>query len=176
MATMDDFTPGDSSRKKATLTWEAPSGVSGITGYRIQRTHRGQPDLSRYAIPIATVGSNARTYVHDASNGIPPETPDGFTFSYYVAAITADGDGFPAKVYRESFVSDRAHGPGVGRCLGRARFHVGGRGQHVWNGKTGSPNHHPGPEFGYRQRTGTNGEDRRQHLGNRLDFKVGGPS
>ena len=62
-------------------------------------THRGQPDNSRYAIQIARVGSNARNYVHGGSNGIPPESPNGFAFSYYVAAITADGDGFPAKVF-----------------------------------------------------------------------------
>ena len=61
-------------------------------------THRGQPDNSRYAIPIATVGSNARTYVHGTSSGIPSESPNGFSFTYDVVAITADGDGFPAKV------------------------------------------------------------------------------
>ena len=101
-ATIVDFTSDDRSRKKVTLRRESPDGVSGITGYRVLRTHRGQPDNSRYAIQIATVGSNTFTYVHGACNGIPPESPNGFTFTYYVAAITADGDSFPAKV----FVSD----------------------------------------------------------------------
>ena len=62
-------------------------------------THRGQPDNSRCAYEIATVGSNARTYFHGASSGIPRESPNGFAFTYCVVAITADGDGFPAKVY-----------------------------------------------------------------------------
>ncbi len=96
-ATIVDF-PGDSSRKKVTLKREAPDGVSGITGYRILRTHRGQPDNSRYACEIATVGSHALTYVHGASSGIPSESPNGFAFTYYVVAVTADGDGFPARV------------------------------------------------------------------------------
>ena len=59
---------------------------------------QGQPDNSRYAYEIATVGSNAPTCVHGASDGIGPESPNGFHFTYYVAAITADGEGFPAKV------------------------------------------------------------------------------
>ena len=97
-ATMEDF-PGDSSRKKVTLTWEAPDGVSGITGCRILPTHRGQPSDDLYAHPIASVGSNTLTYVHGASDGIPPESPNGFNCTYYVVAITADGDGFPAQVF-----------------------------------------------------------------------------
>ena len=59
---------------------------------------QGQSDNSRYAYEIATVGSHALTYVHGASSGIPSESPNGFAFTYYVAAVTADGNGFPAKV------------------------------------------------------------------------------
>ena len=118
-ATIVDFISGDSSRKKVVLRREAPAKVSGVTGYRgCPRTevsevflnkpllfgpglpaHRGQPDLSRYACEIATVGSNAPTCVHGASDGIGPESPNGFHFTYYVVAITADGDSFPAKVF-----------------------------------------------------------------------------
>ena len=57
------------------------------------------PDYSRYTYRIAEVGSSTFTYIHGSSDGIPPVSPNGFTFSYYVGAITADGDGFPAKVF-----------------------------------------------------------------------------
>ena len=112
-ATMEDF-PGNSSRKKVTLTWEAPDGVTGITGYRILRTDSGHPlkvtwrtgtttaydyDYGRFAYDIATVGSNTLTYVHGASEGIPSGSDGSFNFTYYVVAITADGDSFPAKVF-----------------------------------------------------------------------------
>ena len=112
-ANMEDF-PGDSSRKKVTLTWEAPDGVSGITGYRILRTDTSHPlkvtrrtgsqtsydyDYSRYAYDIATVGSSTLTYVHGASDGIKAGRDGEFTFTYYVAAITAGGDSFPVKVF-----------------------------------------------------------------------------
>ena len=83
------------------MTWAAPAGVSGITGYKILRTHYGHPvisarnpntDYSRYAYDIATVGAGTTSYVHT------PLRPggSGHKFTYYVAAITADGDGFPA--------------------------------------------------------------------------------
>ena len=112
-ATMVDFN-SDGSRKKVTLTWEAPDGVTGITGYRILRTDTGYPlkrtrrtgsqtaydyDYSRYAYDIATVGSSTLTYVHGAGDGIKAGRNGEFTFTYYVAAITADGDSFPAKVF-----------------------------------------------------------------------------
>ena len=108
-ATMEDFN-SDGSRKKVTLTWEAPDGVSGITGYRILRTDTGHPlrrtssqgydyDYSRYAYDVATVGSSTFTYVHGASDGLKAGSDGEFTFTYYVAAITADGDSFPVKVF-----------------------------------------------------------------------------
>ena len=43
-------------------------------------------------------GSNTLTYVHGASDGLEAG-PNGFNFTYYVVSITADGDGFPAKVF-----------------------------------------------------------------------------
>ena len=73
--------------------------MSGVTGYQIRRTHRGQPNDDLYAHPIARVGSNTFTYVHGASEGIPSGSDGSFNFTYYVAAITADGDSFPAKVF-----------------------------------------------------------------------------
>ena len=97
-ATIVDFISGDSSPKKVVLRREAPDGVTSITGYQIRRTHRGQPNDDLYAHPIARVGSNTFTYAHGASDGIGPESPNGFHFTYYVAAITAGGDSFPAKV------------------------------------------------------------------------------
>ena len=84
-----------------------PEGHHGGLHRRRQLAEEGHPDLggpgrgerhhrlpdpahaqratrhSRYAIQIARVGSNARTYVHGASNGIPPESPNGFAFTYY---------------------------------------------------------------------------------------------
>ena len=98
--------------KSVRLTWAAPAGVSGITGYKILRTHNGHPvrvtkritsgsgrgsfqiatEFDRYGYDIATVGANATSYVHE------PLLPgiNGHNFTYYVAAVTADGDGFPA--------------------------------------------------------------------------------
>ena len=113
-AVMENFND-DGSRKKVTLTWQAPDGVSGITGYRILRTEGGHHplrvtrrsansvgydyDYSRYAHDVATVGSSTLTYVHGESNGIGPGSRfHTFNFVYYVVAITADGDGFPVRV------------------------------------------------------------------------------
>ena len=88
--------------------------MSGITGYRILRTDNGHPvkvtrrtgsqtaydyDYGRFAYDIATVGSNTLTYVHGASEGIPSGSDGSFNFTYYVAAITADGEGFPVNVF-----------------------------------------------------------------------------
>ena len=56
--------------------------MTGITVTVCCATDRGQPDNSRYAYEIAAVGSNTLTYVHGASDGIPPESPNGFTFTY----------------------------------------------------------------------------------------------
>jgi hypothetical protein len=69
-----------------------------VTGYQIRRTYRGQPNDDLYAHPVARVDGNTFTYVHDTSDGIGPENPNRFNFTYYVAAITADGEGFPIKV------------------------------------------------------------------------------
>ena len=70
-ATMEDFTECDSPWRKGHPDVGSPG--------RGDRYHRlpdsahgqGQPDNSRCAYEIATVGSNARTYVHGASSGIP---------------------------------------------------------------------------------------------------------
>ena len=105
--------------KTVRLTWAAPTGVGGITGYRILRTHHGHPvvvktqhrpsshgafgtptDYSRYAYEITTVGHGATGYTHTPLR----PGPSGHKFTYYVAAITADGDGFPAKVNVEADV------------------------------------------------------------------------
>ena len=102
---------GTSFCKSVRLTWTAPAGVSGITGYKIRRTHNGHPvretgrgnlpgghafvhyteDFGRYGYDIATVGANTTRYVHS------PLRPGaaGHKFTYHVAAITNNGDGFP---------------------------------------------------------------------------------
>ena len=83
--------------------------MGGITGYKILRTHNGHPvvsrrnvnaDYSRYAYDIAEAGAGASFYFHR------PLRPgaSGHKFTYYVAAITNDGDGFPAKVKVEADV------------------------------------------------------------------------
>ena len=113
--------------KSVRLSWQAPAGVSGITGYKILRTHYGHPvtldrrgsptqicntdavnagingvipDYSRYAYDIAEAGAGASFYFHQ------PLRPgaSGHKFTYYVAAITNNGDGFPAKVKVEADV------------------------------------------------------------------------
>ncbi|WP_420445741.1 fibronectin type III domain-containing protein [Candidatus Poriferisodalis sp.] len=107
-ATMSDIAGsvmhrGTSFCKKVTLNWQAPAGVSGITGYKIMRIHYGHPvksmrnpntDYGRYGYDIAAVGANTTSYLHE------PLRPgaNGHTFTYYVAAVTADGVGFPATV------------------------------------------------------------------------------
>ncbi|WP_423916327.1 fibronectin type III domain-containing protein [Candidatus Poriferisodalis sp.] len=89
--------------KTVTLNWAAPAGAAGITGYKIMRTHYGHPvisranpntDYRRYGYDIATLAAGDRSYVHE------PLRPgaNGHTFTYYVAAVTPDGVGFPAVV------------------------------------------------------------------------------
>ena len=78
-----------------TLRWDPPSGVSGITGYRILR-NLGNESLDRYARQIATTGADARTYV-DGRGADVCFGGDGIRADYYVAAITDDGDSFPTR-------------------------------------------------------------------------------
>ncbi|WP_420622309.1 fibronectin type III domain-containing protein [Candidatus Poriferisodalis sp.] len=89
--------------KKVTLNWQPPAGAANITGYKIMRTHYGHPvisqrkpntDYRRYGYDIATLAAGDRSYVHE------PLRPgaNGHTFTYYVAAVTPDGVGFPAVV------------------------------------------------------------------------------
>ena len=81
-----------------TLQWDAPAGVSGITGYRVLR-NLGAESLSRYAKQIATTGASARTYVDGRDADVCfGGVGSGPNVSYYVSAITAGGDSFPARV------------------------------------------------------------------------------
>ena len=81
-----------------TLKWDAPTGVSGITGYRVLR-NLGAESLSRYAKQIATTGASARTYVDGRDADVCfGGVGSGPNVSYFVSAITADGDSFPARV------------------------------------------------------------------------------
>ena len=81
-----------------TLTWEAPTGVSGITGYRVLR-NLGTESLSRYAKQIATTGASARVYVDGRDADVCfGGVGSGPNVSYFVSAITAGGDSFPARV------------------------------------------------------------------------------
>ena len=79
----------------ATLRWDPPSGVSGITGYRILR-NLGNEYLSAYARQIATTGADARSYVDGRAADVCFDG-DGINIAYYVAAITDDGDSFPTR-------------------------------------------------------------------------------
>ena len=81
-----------------TLKWDAPTGVSGITGYRVLR-NLGTESLSRYAKQIATTGASARTFVDGRNADVCfGGVGSGPNVSYFVSAITADGDSFPARV------------------------------------------------------------------------------
>ena len=81
-----------------TLKWDAPTGVSGITGYRVLR-NLGTESLSRYAKRIATTGASARTFVDGRDADVCfGGVGSGPNVSYFVSAITADGDSFPARV------------------------------------------------------------------------------
>ena len=81
-----------------TLRWDTPTGVSGITGYRILR-NLGAESLSRYAKQIAMTGASARTFVDGRNADVCfGGVRSGPNVSYFVSAITADGDSFPARV------------------------------------------------------------------------------
>ena len=81
-----------------TLKWEAPTGVSGITGYRILR-NLGTESLSRYAKQIATTGASARTFIDGRDADVCfGGVGSGPNVSYFVSAITSAGDSFPARV------------------------------------------------------------------------------
>ena len=111
-ATMERLTEEGRQAARVTPTWAAPDGVSGITGCRILRTDGGHPmratrqtarhtsydyDYSRYGHEIATVGGNTLTYADGAGEGLRDPSLT-FRYTCCVAAITADGDSFPAKV------------------------------------------------------------------------------
>ncbi|WP_419554242.1 fibronectin type III domain-containing protein [Candidatus Poriferisodalis sp.] len=104
--------------KTVTLTWQAPAGTSGITGYKIMRTHYGHPVISqrkpntdhrRYGYDIATTDADTTTYVHE------PLRPGaaGHKFTYYVAAVTNNGTGFPAVVKVQAPVLIEWHSTGT---------------------------------------------------------------
>ena len=81
-----------------TLKWEAPPGVSGITGYRILR-NLGSESLSRYAKQIATTGASARTFVDGRNADVCfGGVGSGPNVSYFVSAIIGNKDSFPARV------------------------------------------------------------------------------
>ena len=81
-----------------TLSWAPPTGVSGITGYRVLR-NLGAESLSRYAKQIATTGASARTFVDGRDADVCfGGVGSGPNVSYFVSAITAGGDSFPARV------------------------------------------------------------------------------
>ena len=81
-----------------TLKWDRPTGVSGITGYRVLR-NLGSESLNRYARQIATTGASARTFVDGRNADVCfGGVGSGPNVSYFVSAITGDGDSFPARV------------------------------------------------------------------------------
>ena len=81
-----------------TLRWDAPAGVSGITGYRILR-NLGTESLSRYAKQIATTGASARTFIDGRDADVCfGGVGSGPNVSYFVSAIIGNKDSFPARV------------------------------------------------------------------------------
>ena len=102
-----------------TLDWDATAGISesDITGYRVLRNVKGSRpylessqtsdcagacyvhDYSRYAHEIARTGPGVTSYVdgQDRSLFISVERDTPF-FTYYVTAITSDGESFPVQV------------------------------------------------------------------------------
>ena len=81
-----------------TLKWDAPAGVSGITGYRILR-NLGAESLSRYAKQIATTGASARTFIDGRDADVCfGGVGSGPNVSYFVSAIIGNKDSFPARV------------------------------------------------------------------------------
>ena len=110
---------GAKTRHTVTLTWDAPSGVTGITGYRVLRTSQDIPplrhigggayddDLTRFAYEIGQTGANTTFFVDGRDRDLTFTGPgegasshEGYApwFRYYVVAITANGDGFPTNV------------------------------------------------------------------------------
>ncbi len=110
-------TPSDA--HVVTLDWDAPPGMSesDITGYRVLRNVKGSRpyledpvtsdcagacyvyDFSRYAHEIARTGPGV-TFYADGQNrdlfiGVERDTP---FFTYYVTAITSDGESLPVQV------------------------------------------------------------------------------
>ena len=81
-----------------TLRWDAPAGVSGITGYRILR-NLGTESLSRYAKQIATTGASTRTFIDGRDADVCfGGVGSGPNVSYFVSAIIGNKDSFPARV------------------------------------------------------------------------------
>ena len=88
-----------------TLTWDAPTGQSGITGYRIERDLNGtggandQGCSTGLADQIGTAGSGDRQYSDDLS----PTTALGHdvlrSLTYHVFALTANGHSIPATLH-----------------------------------------------------------------------------
>ena len=71
--------------------------MSGVTGYRGCPRTEGSPTSSRCACVIATAGSNTLTCASRRQQWLPVRVSQR-PFTCYVATITADGDGFAAKV------------------------------------------------------------------------------
>ena len=80
-----------------TLKWDAPTGVTDITGYRVLR-NLGSESLSSYAAQTGRTGTSTRFFVDGRDADVCADT-SGISVSYFVTAITADGDSFPAKVH-----------------------------------------------------------------------------
>ena len=81
------------------LSWTAPAeDVGSITGYRILR-NLGAESLSRYAKQIAATNASTRVFVDGRDADVCfGGAGSGPNVSYFVSAITAGGDSFPARV------------------------------------------------------------------------------
>ena len=85
-----------------TLKWDAPTEVTGITGYRVLR-NLGSQSLSSYATQTGTTDANTR-FCADGRDADVCSNTSGiavayFAVAYFAAAITADGGSFPVKVH-----------------------------------------------------------------------------
>ena len=96
-------TPGQDGAHTVTLTWDAPAGESGVTGYRVLRnTEDRRPYKCRQNGRVKTCDYDYDRYAHEiGQTGAGTTTLEdvvvwGDWNHYYVEAITADGDSLPA--------------------------------------------------------------------------------
>ena len=98
-----------------TLSWDSPSGQSGVTGYRIERNHHGDGDAHGCGFAgesrvypanydhageeIGTAGSGTTSHTDDLAGALPRHgRHDIGSLVYYVYTVTAGGESIPATI------------------------------------------------------------------------------